>query len=239
MPQITTGGASRNGNRFVNQTRSVEELPDECPICHKKIVPDLFCPAFETFGQRLEVFCRCSNSKCLRSFISLYTLDAGLSRAGTAHYRFVRSFPIEPTGKAVAATIAELSPSFVGIWAQAQLAEDYGLDEIAGPGFRKALEFLLKDYAISQVTDDQDKSRIRAIPLQSVIKNYLSGDRLPVVSSRAAWLGNDETHYEKRWVGKNLQDLKKLIEATEYFIAMTQLSEALSVEMPDPKDGSI
>jgi hypothetical protein len=123
----------------------------------------------------------------------------------------------------------------VKIWTQAQQAEDGGLDEIAGPGFRKALEFLVKDYAISLVQKETEKTAIKAAPLQSVIKNYLSGDKLPVVSSRAAWLGNDETHYERRWVDKNLIDLKKLIAATEHFIAMEKLVAALPTEMPDPK----
>jgi hypothetical protein len=110
-----------------------------------------------------------------------------------------------------------------------------GLEDIAGPGYRKALEFLVKDFAISLVTDEAEKAKIKEIPLQAVIKTYFSGDNLPVVSSRAVWLGNDETHYERRWVGKDLQDLKKLIIATEYFIAMQKLASSLPAEMPDPK----
>jgi len=76
------------------------------------------------------------------------------------------------------------------------------------------------------------------VPLNTVITKYLSGDKLPVVSKRAAWLGNDETHYERRWVGKDLQDLKKLIQAVEHFIAMERLVAAFPVAMPDSKEGS-
>jgi hypothetical protein len=123
----------------------------------------------------------------------------------------------------------------VKISAQAQTAEDQGLDEIAGPGFRKALEFLIKDYAISLTTDEAVKDEIRKILLNTVITKYLSGEKLPIVSKRAAWLGNDETHYERRWVGKDLEDLKKLISAVEHFIAMEKLAASLPVEMPDPK----
>lgn len=149
------------------------------------------------------------------------------------HYKFERSLPVEPKPIIVTADISELSPLFVKIIAQAQSAEDHGLDEIAGPGFRKALEFLIKDYAISLTPDDNAKNEIRRMPLNSVITNYLDGDKLPVVSKRAAWLGNDETHYERRWVGKDLQDLKKLIEAVEHFIAMERLVAALPIEMPE------
>ena len=108
------------------------------------------------------------------------------------------------------------------------------MDEVAGPGFRKAREFLIKDYAISLQTNDNAKSEIKKIQLGNVITKYLSGDKLPVVSKRAAWLGNDETHYERRWVGKDLEDLKKLISAVEHFIAMEVLAKGLPTEMPDP-----
>jgi hypothetical protein len=104
------------------------------------------------------------------------------------------------------------------------------LTEVAGPGFRKALEFLVKDYAI--LLNPQQAEAIKQKQLASVIKEFLPGDKLGVVSSRAAWLGNDQTHYECRWVGKDLQDLKKLIDATAHFIAMERLVADLPVDMP-------
>jgi hypothetical protein len=56
------------------------------------------------------------------------------------------------------------------------------------------------------------------------------------LSKRAAWLGNDETHYKRRWTGKDLDDLKKLISAVEHFIAMEVLVRELPTEMPDPSE---
>jgi hypothetical protein len=187
----------------------------------------------------LEMYFRCSNPKCSRLFIALYRFDQGISQGKPKeHFNFERSLPVEPKPIIVTADISELSPSFVKIIAQAQSAEDQGLDEIAGPGFRKALEFLIKDFAVSLTSDGEAKNEIRRAPLNTVITKYLSGDKLPVVSKRAAWLGNDETHYERRWVGKDLQDLKKLIAAAEHFIAMERLVAALPVEMPDSKEGN-
>jgi hypothetical protein len=152
---------------------------------------------------------------------------------------FDYAIPNHPTEKVTEDEIKALSPAFVRIWTQAHKAESEGLDEIAGPGYRKALEFLVKDYAISLVTEEDEKTKIKKIPLQSVIKEYLGEDKLHVVSSRAAWLGNDETHYERRWVGKDLRDLKRLIAATEHFIAMEKLAAALPKEMPDPKSAPV
>jgi len=149
-------------------------------------------------------------------------------------FLFQRSVPVEAKPVAVSATVVDVSPSFVRISSQARLAEENGLDEIAGPGYRKALEFLIKDYAISLQTDEAAKAEIKRIQLGNVITKFLDGDKLPIVSKRAAWLGNDETHYERRWTGKDLDDLKNLISAVEHFVAMEVLVKDLPTEMPDP-----
>ena len=43
--------------------------------------------------------------------------------------------------------ISELSENFVEIYGQSQVAENQGLNKICGVGYRKALEFLIKDFA--------------------------------------------------------------------------------------------
>lgn len=35
----------------------------------------------------------------------------------------------------------------------------------------------------------------------------------------ASWLGNDETHYVRKWKDKDISDLKKMIELTVYWIS--------------------
>lgn len=150
-------------------------------------------------------------------------------------YELKATLPVTPQKPAFPHEIETLSPSFARVFTQAQAAEDNGLDEVAGPGFRKALEFLIKDYAISLVSTPEAVEEIKKLMLQPVIKKYLNGDKLPVVSTRAAWLGNDEVHYERRWVGKNLTDLKNLIAASMHFISMERLVANLPLDMPDPK----
>lgn len=90
---------------------------------------------------------------------------------------------------------------------------------------------------VDKLPDECPVCGVTIIPqvlLQGFVAIDVSGDKLPVVSRRAAWLGNDETHYERRWVGKDLVDLKKLIAAVEHFIAMEVLVKELPAEMPDP-----
>ena len=48
--------------------------------------------------------------------------------------------------------ISELSPNFCEIYNQAYIAEQTNLMQICGTGYRKSLEFLIKDYLISTFT---------------------------------------------------------------------------------------
>jgi hypothetical protein len=176
-----------------------------------------------------EGYYRCTNMQCRRHFTALYKLDRGASQ-GVQVFNLEQCVPTAPLRPSFDPAVAQLSPSFIEVYAQSTAAEGYGLTQVAGPGFRKALEFLVKDYAIQ--LNPQQAEAIKQRPLASVIKEFLPGDKLAVVSSRAAWLGNDQTHYEGRWVGKDLQDLKKLIDATAHFVAMERLVADLPIDMP-------
>ena len=53
--------------------------------------------------------------------------------------------------------IQSISPSFVEIYNHAMEADSTGLTQLVGCGLRKALEFLLKDFAISRNSSDKDE----------------------------------------------------------------------------------
>ena len=47
----------------------------------------------------------------------------------------------------------------------------------------------------------------------------------------AIWLGNDETHYERKWVDKDIDDLKTLIDLTLHWINYETLTEQYKESM--------
>ncbi len=51
------------------------------------------------------------------------------------------------------------------------------------------------------------------------------------MAERAIWLGNDETHYVRRWADKDIKDLKNLIDLTVYFISMKIKAKKYKKEM--------
>jgi len=98
---------------------------------------------------------------------------------------------------------------FIKTYLQSLIAENSGLDELAGMGYRKAIEYLVKDWAIQN--KPEDKSKIENSWLGAVINDYYSGD-LKEILERATWLGNDQAHYNKIFEEYDIDILKELIE---------------------------
>ena len=201
------------------------DLPNKCPFCHKTITPDII---FGYKKQRLlDVFFACPDNDCNKTFIGEYE-----TTSSTGHYRFTNKVSKGSiVSKSFNPSIREISPSFIEIYNQAFYAEQEGLLEICGVGYRKALEFLVKDYAISN--NGEDKEDIERKFLGKCIDDYIDDIRIKKVAKRAVWLGNDETHYVRKWEGKNLSDLKKLIELTIHWIEMEKLTEDFENDMPE------
>jgi hypothetical protein len=229
---LQANGFSPEGTRLQPHQVFIDRHPNECPICHVTIMPEVTYQPWRA-GETVECFYHCSSSKCHRSFLALYERVDPIKPNGPLEFTLKACYPITPTKVTFDDEIRTVSPTFISIYEQATSAENHRLEDIAGPGYRKALEFLIKDYAI--YLHPERAQAVKSSDLMYVIKNFLSGDSLPLVSSRATWLGNDETHYEKRWVGKDLSDLKKLIAATVHFITMQRLVVDLPADMPDPK----
>jgi hypothetical protein len=122
------------------------------------------------------------------------------------------------------------SPLFQEIYNQALQAESLKLNHIAGMGYRKALEFLIKDYLIN--FKEEDAEVIKGKLLGRCIKNHIENENIRELAERAAWLGNDETHYYRTWIGKDINDLKQLIDLVIHWISMEILTKKMIEGMP-------
>ncbi len=202
--------------------------PNSCPYCHKSIHP-IVLGAHES-ASTLEVFMYCPNSNCNSSFIAYYYINAFGYDFPAAEYLDKTNFG-NITTQLFSETINGISTQFEKVYNQSYAAEQYGLKEICGGGYRKALEFLMKDYAISK--NPNDKIKVENAFLGDVIKNYVKDERIKKVAKRAAWLGNDETHYLRKWIEKDIEDLKKLISLTVHWIEMEALTATFEIDMPD------
>lgn len=114
--------------------------------------------------------------------------------------------------------IEKISKQFVEIFEQAATAESYALKNICGVAYRKAAEFLIKDYAIMK--NPSKVEEIKKLMLGNVISTYLNDfPKIQNLAKATAWIGNDETHYVRKHNDKDLEDLKAFLLAAATFIA--------------------
>lgn len=112
--------------------------------------------------------------------------------------------------------IERVSKRFIEIYKQASIAESENLVEICGMGYRKALEFLIKDYVIFK--NPNLESIIKSLPLSKVIDAYVDSSHIKTLALASAWIGNDETHYVRKHEDFGVDELKAFISATVSFI---------------------
>ena len=131
----------------VRTRSSLDKKPDTCPVCGKGVDAILrIAFADSEYGELLQVILQCPRNECRSLMIAYYRRLDPLTR-GRPDYRLIGVQPNNPTRRDFSEEIEKISPAFVNIYNQAYAAEQLQLDEISGVGYRKALEFLIKDYA--------------------------------------------------------------------------------------------
>lgn len=198
------------------------DIPDKCPHCGRTMNPSIYMARSIQKGgdisAHIGIFCRCTFDNCSKYYSLGYTafydaLNYMHKTPKLDNYNYRPPIRVNlPEGVEV------VSPQFFEIYSQATVAESEGLDQIAGVGYRKSLEFLVKDYAIRYFPNDSDK--IKKMLLGPVIKEYLSEfKKLQNLATAASWIGNDETHYVRRHDDQDIQSMKRFIRAAAQYIA--------------------
>jgi hypothetical protein len=183
----------------------------------------------------LQLTYRCPRHKCGALFLAEFDFS-GWSSGRDASWDLKRLYPSMMSPPKVPDCIATISPSFIDLYTQALRADHHGLDDLFGLALRKAFEFLIKDYCITK--DSAAEADIKREFLGSVIKNRVSDPNIKICAERATWLGNDETHYERRWSGHDISDLHTLIKLTLNWISNEHLTQAYLESMqPTEKKG--
>lgn len=204
-----------------SSTSIVDRLPDYCPLCHFSMQPiGITGLRVSKSGKEcLEIVFQCPRYQCRSLFFSYYVQSEAMHR----QFKLQGSAPSKGVEREFENEINEISEEFSIIYNQAMRAEELGLDRVAGMGYRKAFEFLIKDYLISEIPEKE--TEIKNKMLGACIKTYITNEKIKQIAERAAWLGNDESHYERKWIDKDVEDLKRLIEITAHYITMEKQSD--------------
>ena len=202
----------------------------KCPLCHVAINPNTLHAYFPNGKERLSVIYHCPS--CDNLFLATYGSPAEISDFNgplrTWYRTVLRVSPKEPELITFSDAIQTLSPDFCVIFNQASTAEASGLDDICGPGYRKALEFLVKDYLCEKMPEEAE--HIQKEPLVASVRR-IDDPRIRTLAERSVWLGNDETHYVRKHENLDLTDMKSFITAMLSYIEMELTFErALAVQ---------
>ncbi|MCW8332012.1 hypothetical protein MD588_24775 [Photobacterium sp. SDRW27] len=207
----------------------IDKEPEICPVCNSVISPlrtDVLKEMWKdqsSWSNKLDVIYECPSAKCGHLFIAHYKRKSESEGSINAFHSFSHSSPQKFMPPKLDDKIIEISPSFSKIYNQAASAEASELTEICGIGYRKALEFLIKDFCLSEHTEDE--SKIKNMPLMQCINKYVSDVNIKECATRAVWLGNDETHYERKWVSRDIEDLKLLINLVIHWTVSSLLTK--------------
>lgn len=204
-----------------------EEI-DECPLCHFSLRPEIKFGSLVRHKQepRYDVYLSGFCTKCRKMFFIKYHGEV-LPSSNLCAPVLEKLIPVTPRIEPFSTGISNLSHTFVNTYNQAQFAESQGLTEICGMGYRRALEFLVKDYLIHLAPNQAET--IKAQPLGASIKQ-INNDHIKVLAERSTWIGNDETHYVRKHEDFDYTDMKRFIKAmVRYIDSELTFEEALSI----------
>jgi hypothetical protein len=208
----------KNGFSYVADSYRSIEYPSECPYCNKSIFPNhltsLNIGNPEENGIASIFIC----NACKK-----YIFTINIKPSVYSSFTINNTFPIPTEIKKFSDSIANLSSKFVKIYEQSSKSESNGFDEICGMGYRKALEFLIKDYAIYRHPENEED--IKTSPLAKCIKEYCDNEKIKDLATACAWIGNDATHYVRINEDYSIPELKAFINA-----AVTLIEAELSFD---------
>ena len=171
-----------------------------CPYCNKIIFPEMrvYTIARDFSSINAIMLCPSCFTEYFEKFTKIYNFE----------YTTVEAYPYAKPQTTLPAGFSELFPDFYKIYLEAAQAESYNLLEICGMGYRKALEALVKQYAIELFPDEVQK--IQKETLMQTIQRFAS-QKIITLATAATWLGNDHAHLVTKHPDYDLNALKSFI----------------------------
>lgn len=226
---VNTGYDFEGSKNFGYQATDIPVLmPTECPCCKKTMASDLTpiiavnnllpSDAIEDEDDDFRAGSECTVTSIYRctSCNSLFTIWSKHKAEYNENHELGWScdiqnqYPFDTHVTAFSDEINGLSPEFVSIYNQSELAEAQTLNELCGMGYRRALEFLVDAY-IRKIKPNE--SIAPNLELSKKINNYIDIPKIKTLAEKSVWLGNDATHIVNKHPDRDVTDMKKFIRA--------------------------
>ena len=206
------------------------DVIENCPHCKKSVAPHVRYSNYiwneDYNSQGIEIVLECPREKCNKIYIANVVYQV----FGEGDKKYLIDHIIYPTKYEIFEDkeIEKFSPMFIKMYNQTLKADEMNLSEIVGLGYRRATEFLVKDYIknlikvgeINEITIEDVEKSYRT---SNLIQKYIRDARIKDVAKKFFDLSNDYAHYEKIYTHRDINDLKVLIKLLMYEIKMNMV----------------
>lgn len=212
-------------------------ITEKCPLCggisHPKLISKTNYKPSKDINPVLTFQCGvCKKYYCYEYKIlnaDTYTLKNGY-KSNNLIGSIIEYSKMPPVNFPYSDEIELLSKEFKKCYLESKVAEVQELNSIAGMGYRKAVEFLIKDYLIN--FKHKSFEEIGDKPLNQCIE-LIENENTKILARATVWLANDETHYVRKYDEEGLEKLHRFIDSLVYFILneLTILNAQETVEL--------
>lgn len=189
----------------INQYNAVSfDIPIVCPNCNYSVQPIIIdCRLINFSNDKKLLVISYKGNCCSNPFYATYEYS---------NYKasLLDVYPhLKPA--ILPKNIKELSPRFVNLYEQSYTAEQNNHLELAGSGYRNSIEVLIKDFAIKKLSAPKDD--VCKMKLYDAIGTYLKEVNIDTSAADVIRvLGNDYTHYQRKYDDIDFVVVKKYLE---------------------------
>lgn len=180
----------KNANVF-GSYKGTFRKPAICPYCKIGTDAPYTYKQAHSFNNHFLFFAICTCTACSKYFSFIYEHYPEKELSYPVVYPPMSFTPYENK------TLSEISPRFIDMYNQSLESEYNGHIELAAIGFRSSLEFLVKDFAIKELNKPFDE--VSNKKLFDAISLYLKQEDLIKTADVVRILGNDYTHYKRKY----------------------------------------
>lgn len=189
---------------FSSSTEKFESvIPVECPHCGAYSTPQISAHTSISYSGMKIWFFIFYNDCCDKQSFAIYKKQG-------SNAEFLGILPVVHKMPQLPESLGKISPRFVSLFQQSFDAEQNSYFELAGSGYRNAIEVLIKDFAIQELKVPEKEVRKKS--LSQAIEAYLPSINASISADVMRVLGNDYTHYERKYEDIDFQVLKRYLQ---------------------------
>lgn len=178
--------------------------PSVCPHCGFGTDAPFAKKDVYSYNGHYLLVATCTCTSCGKHFFFVCEYDSGKENYDPIVYPNIDFTPYSNE------ILEKISSRFIDMYNQALQSEFHKNLELAAIGYRSALEILVKDYAIKEL--GQNPEEVSSKKLCSAIGTYLNQEELVKTADVIRILGNDYTHYKRKYPQHDFELLKGYME---------------------------